>query len=710
MSDNPTSATAASAAFSNITIKNGIIEGGYYGLILNGPTAAPWSTGNVIENNEIRDFYLYGIYSRGQLNTSIKGNDITRANRGTVSTFYAIYLISNMEGVTIDGNQVHHAGGTSGSASFTAYPFYITGATATTTSPLRLMNNLLYEIGSTGTVYGMYILGTTNNMQIYHNTLDLSFSGTSTGTQRNIFLTSTSGNFDIRNNILSATHSGTGTKHLIYLNSTVPTYTINYNHYHMNSGGTSNHIGYYGANFTTLANWQTANSGAFAQNAVQGDPVFASPLTFNMTPLSGVGNANGQNLLTTVGTDFYGVARTATPDIGAIEFTPLTADISLLGGALNKGQCLSTMDTVDLTIQNVIGSAVNLATTPIVASWDIAGPVNSNGTITWNTGTLAAGATDTKSAFTANLSMPGMYTLNAYIPASTVNQFSGNDTMLSVQFEVFEIFKANPRVDTVLNATDSVEISVQSPFLGGGNFFFSEVCHFRGSSTGAPTGGWPTYLIADDFIEITGVPGSDLAGYTLEQWTTTLQSSYTFPVGTIIGPNGTAVFGVGQMGSSVPSPANFYYHANGSYTGSFGSSGAAGRILKDANNNIVDAHGYSGYSFPAGANVSAADWSNSAAGGSGTCGQRLTGPDNNTGSNWVVSSSSNTQDPNTVNANVPVPSPVGVTGFTWSYNGAVIDTNVTIHVGPWVNPVSTSTWLALVTALAEHLQIRLRFT
>lgn len=696
MSDNPTSPTTASGPFNNISIKNSVIEGGYYGLVLNGPTSAPWSTGNLIENTEIKDFYLYGLYSRGQLNTTIKGNDFTRANRTTVTTFYAMFLNGGMEGLLVDGNQIHNNADQSPGATSTSYPIYLSSAAGTATSPIQLSNNLLYNINTSGTTYGMYIIGSSNHVNIYHNTLSLDYSGTSTGTQRLIYITSTSGNFNIRNNIFNCTHGGTGAKHLIYLNSSSPTYTIDYNHYNMDAGGTNNHIGYYGGNQSTLTAWQTVNSGAFAQNAVQGNPVFASPLTYNMTPLSGVGNANGQNLLTTVGTDFYGVARTATPDRGAIEFTPLTADIALIGGGLNKGQCLSTMDTVDLIVQNVIGSAVNLATTPIVASWDITGPVNSNGTITWNTGTLGAGASDTNSVFTANLSKPGMYTLNAYIPASTVNQFSGNDTMLAVEFEVFEIFKANPRVDTVLNATDSVEISVQSPFLGGGDFFFTEVCHFK-TTTGTPAGGFPSYLLADDYIEITGVPSSDLAGYTFEQWTgSSMVSSYTFPVGTVIGPNGTAVFGVGQMGSSVPSPANFYYHANGTYTGSFSSGTAAGRILKDANGNIVDAMGYNGYSFPAGANVTAADWSNSAAGGSGTSGQRLTGPDNNTGSNWVVSSASNTQDPNTVNANVPVPNPQGITGFTWSHNGSVIDTNVTIHVGPWANP-GVYTYIATFT-------------
>jgi hypothetical protein len=693
MSDNPTSATTASAAFNNITIKNGIIEGGYYGLILNGPTAAgPWSTGNVIENNEIRDFYLYGIYGRGQLNASIKGNNITRSNRTAITTFYGMFLTGQMEGVTIDANEVHHAGGSTGSGSFTAYPYYLSSVVGTPTSPVRLTNNLLYEVQGTGTIYGVYIIGTSTNVQLYHNTLDLSFSGTSTGTIRNIFISSTSGNFDIRNNILSATHSGTGTKHLIYLSSTVPTYTINYNHYHMAGGGTGNHIGYYGTNFTTLANWQTANSSAFDQNGVQGDPVFASPITFNMTPLSSAGNNVAQNLNTVAPADFYGVTRGTTPDIGAIEFTPLTADISLISGSLERGTCFSTADTVTLGIQNVIGSTVNFATTPISATWSVTGPINSNGTITWNTGTLASGATTTGSAFSVNMSTPGIYTLNAHLQANANNQFAGNDTLISINLEVRDIFKANPQSDTVLNAIDSVEISVQSPFLGGGDFFITEICHFAGATTGLPVGGKPSWLLADDYIEITGVPGSDLAGYTLEQWSTTaIMTTYTFPTGTVLSPNGTCILGIGQMGSSVPSPANYYYHGVPATPTppTFSSGGSNGRILKNPNGVIIDAVGSAAtYVFPATTGVTTADWSTSAGIGShtSTWGIRLQGPDLNGSPGWIVSSATNPQNPNILNANVTLPNPQGIAGFSWSLNGSVVDTNVTIHVGPWANP------------------------
>src|SRR5690606_15132934 len=136
------------------------------------------------------------------------------------------------------------------------------------------------------------------------------------------------------------------------------------------------------------------------------------------------------------------------------------------------------------------------------------------------------------------------------------------------------------KLTETLNYGDSVELTARSPLFPYGPFI-TEVAHFK-TTNGAPSGGWPGYLLADDYIEITGVPNSDLAGITLEQWTTTMVSSYTFPTGTVLGPNGTAVIAVGQMGSSTESPSDYYYHGNGSYTGSFGSTTTAGRILRDS--------------------------------------------------------------------------------------------------------------------------------
>ena len=193
---------------------------------------------------------------------------------------------------------------------------------------------------------------------------------------------------------------------------------------------------------------------------------------------------------------------------------------------------------------------------------------------------------------------------------------------------------------------------------GDGGFIFTEICHYK-YSVGQPSGGWPSYLIADDYVEITGAPGSDLGGFTLEQWTTTaLSSSYTFPSGTVLSPEGTAIIAVGQPNGSSPSPANYYYHANVSTT--WYSDDGAGRIIKDPYGNIVDAVGYpggtSGYTFPAASGVTAAEWSGNVPSAQTTSGIRLIGPYTKDATNWVVSSSTYPQDPNTVNTGVEPPS------------------------------------------------------
>ena len=52
-SNSNTSATTTGLSASNLTITNNEIIGGYYGLVINGPTGAPWSENNHIENNII---------------------------------------------------------------------------------------------------------------------------------------------------------------------------------------------------------------------------------------------------------------------------------------------------------------------------------------------------------------------------------------------------------------------------------------------------------------------------------------------------------------------------------------------------------------------------------------------------------------------------------------------------------------------------------
>jgi hypothetical protein len=342
-SGSTTSAVTAGLNVRDLTIKNSLIEGGYYGMTLMGPSGAPWSSNNVIENNVIRDFYLYGIYTTNQENSTFVGNDINRATRtGTITTFYAIYAGNNMAGVKIIRNKMHSPATTNTAATGTAYPLFLSVANATATNPMLVANNAIYNINMNGLTYGIY-LGSGDHIHFYHNTVSLDNTlATTTSAQRALSSFATSGTFEIKNNLFNINHGGTAIKNVIYLSSTLPTFIIDNNQYNFAGNGT-NHISYWNAaNVTTFAAWQAVNSAAFDQNGVFGDPIFNTTM---ITPQTSIGNAAGANLLTTVPTDIFGAARTTTPDIGAVEYTPLTC-LQPLGFS---GTSTSTSITINWT-------------------------------------------------------------------------------------------------------------------------------------------------------------------------------------------------------------------------------------------------------------------------------------------------------------------------------------------------------------------------
>jgi hypothetical protein len=449
------------------------------------------------------------------------------------------------------------------------------------------------------------------------------------------------------------------------------------------TGGSANYIGYWGLNsHLTLPIWQTMSLRDISSSDM--NPEFASVVAGNITPLfSGI-----DNMGTPVGvlTDLNNAPRSlVAPDVGAIEFTG--SDIELNGGSFSSSQCLNTNDSVYITVTNIIGGDINLASNPLVIFWSVTGPVNSNGTIVVNSGIFALSTSLTVGRTGVNMSLPGVYTLSAYIGASSVNLFLGNDTIQNMATkQLYNLFYVEPQNVVITNPTLTVDISAKSLFFPGGSFYISEQCHDK-VATGAPAGGWAgiPYLTAGNYIEITGVPNSDLGGYTLQQWSTAMDGTHTFPAGTVLSPQGTAIIAVGEIGSSVESPANYYYHGHGANTTDYQSNATVGRILLDPLNNIVDAVGYGNYNFPAAANVPASEWSSpTTQSGSGTSGFRLTSPDNNTGSCWSLVGASIIQDPNIMNTGLVAPSPVNITGFTWSHNGVVFATNVIdTTVGPW---------------------------
>jgi hypothetical protein len=681
MSGSTTSATTAGPSGSFNTFENNVHIGGYYTYTMMGENATNRSQDNKIINCVMEDMALYGVYCSNQAGTEVIGCDISQSTRTTGSTFYGIFFTSSVP-AEVSSNRVYDVAANF-STTISAYPYYFTGSGgASAANPLKFYNNAAYNLYNNGIQYGIYMLGVTNNVEIHHNSIILeNLNQTGASTLACLYHTGVATNVDVKNNIFHINNSNTGTQYNIWFSNANPGFSSDYNvFYNSNPAGIVARRGTVNSN--TFADWQASNGNIYDQNSEFANPVFADLAGGNFTPLSGTIDNLGTPLGIT--TDINGAPRSATtPDVGAVEFVGVAADIALTAWDIFRGECLINSDTIALTIRNVIGPGVNLATNNVVANWQVTGPVTSNGTITFNSGTLAPDASLTGIATGVDMSVAGMYTINAWIDSSSVNLVALNDTISGAQFEVRPIITVNPQTVTVRNPIDDVEISVNSPFMPGGGVFITEICHFRGSSNGAPIGGWPAWLIADDFIEVTGVPNSDISGYTIEMWSATaLTNSSTLAPGTILSPQGTAVIATGQLGSSVPSPANYYYHSGATIT--MGSTTAQGYIIKDPNGNIVDAVVYGNLTFPAAANVAPTDWSGVTPALS-SAGNRLEGAYTKDATNWINSGVS-PQDPNIVNNNVTVPVPGNLTGLEWSHQGVVIDTVAQITVGPWATP------------------------
>lgn len=351
---------------------------------------------------------------------------------------------------------------------------------------------------------------------------------------------------------------------------------------------------------------------------------------------------------------------------------------------LSGSPCSSSNDTLEIGVQNVLGGSYNLANDPLTIRYIISGPVPQVGSIQISSGTISPNSTKIFTIPGLDLSKTGLYHLDSIgLLINTFNRNPLNDSLVnpSIVKYVESGLEILPDSLVVLtNSVDSVNLQAKSKFFSKSRFSITEICHYR-TTVGAPLGGWPSYMTGDDYIEISGPPGGDLTGYQLEGWSDSqMFGVVTFGAGTILSPDGTAV--INLAGISPSSPANYYYDYQGTF--SFVSSNGSGKILKDPNGNVVDAVGYSGnsqYVFPANANVSAADWSGQAPYASGTSGIKLIGPDNNTSSNWFLSTDS-TQDPNVLNSNL---SYGHHDSLKWYYNGQLISDKFELFVGPFTN-------------------------
>lgn len=390
----------------------------------------------------------------------------------------------------------------------------------------------------------------------------------------------------------------------------------------------------------------------------------------------------------------YQFLNNNSPDFNFINFSiapKLTADLELISAQAHIAySCVGLYDSISLQIVNKSNSLVDFQNSPTNVNYIISnGNTLERGFKTLNSGQIAFG--DTLSISVNNIKINQMG--NNYIPKislelSNSNQSSFNDT-LAVQDSHLKFnsspFSVSPEFAVVINNTNTpVNIQAKSPIFTNGDFIITEICHNK-SNIGAPVGGWPSYLTANKYIEISGIPNADLFGYTLQIWHSTLNFTHQFANNSVLGPNGTAILGFEDNGVSSP---NDFYYVNPIQHNALSTS-ERGYSLWDPNGNIVDAVGYSSptvvYQFPTGPGFHYTDWHGQIPSAQVSAGIRLEGLDLDNGTNWVLSANSS-QTPNVLNPGVDtngIAVPFGT--FNWEYRGTTLGSSIDTNVGPFNN-------------------------
>jgi trimeric autotransporter adhesin len=427
---NTTTSAAGNNGNGNLIEKN-TINGGYYG-IFNYGNSAGYNKNNTFRKNKILDFYYYGFYNYYNDSITISKNEFARPTRSSIGGGYVIYNVSNTH-LLIEKNSIHNLYDAVSSSTTANYLIYNSCTGFSASEPNRIENNIMYNINSSGgSIYGIYSLGYNYN-NYYHNTILLDDQNSTAGTTYAMYAYGTGVN--VRNNIINVSRAGTGTKYCMYFSTTAPA-ICNNNILNMTSTAGTNNLVYLSSAFADLAAWQASNANAFDQQSYSLDPVFINVSTGDLTPTSSLVDNKGAAV--GVLQDIRDSIRsTSTPDIGAFEFSTLTAGVnmgaqSLVTPSVSTTGCYSNAETITIKIRNSSTGTHNFATNPVTVNVSVTGTVTVNLSKIVNTGTLQSDSTLNVTMSTPlNMSIAGTYTFNASTTV-TGDANPANDAMVPV--------------------------------------------------------------------------------------------------------------------------------------------------------------------------------------------------------------------------------------------------------------------------------------
>lgn len=338
----------------NNVFMNNTIEGGSYAVYWYGASTLDLESGTVFEGNTMMDNYYYG--SRMESQTGLVFMNNSAMGESSYTSRYGMYFNYCDNGAMIANNTIK---GSDTSAGW-LYGLYVVNSDASSANHGRVYNNMVHvgRNGSTSTHYGLY-LSNSGFFDLEHNSVFVSEGGTSS----RAFYGTGGGANTLTNNMFVNYTAG----YAAYFASNYTVIASDYNLYHSPSGN----VAYFNANQLTLADFQAASGGD--ANAIDMDPMFHSTYDLHVCneAVAGLGTPIADIMM-----DMDGQGRdAATPDMGADEFSPLSADflgadveicagetVTLYAGAPDDAILWSTGDTtlwLDVTTAGTYSVLIN---------------------------------------------------------------------------------------------------------------------------------------------------------------------------------------------------------------------------------------------------------------------------------------------------------------------------------------------------------------
>lgn len=448
-----------------------------------------------------------------------------------------------------------------------------------------------------------------------------------------------------------------------------------------------------GTTATVALNWSLNDAVLFGGTLANIRVAQASSLTGPWTSRSatlGDGSLTGTGVRTSTAIDLANGEFFAWGTVGAndIALTHLVRP--------TNGQCFGQSESAVFVARNE-GPSIDRTALPLTYKGTVttpSGTVINLTDVVRNTGTFTSGTTDTITFTNAlNLVDTGNYVFRIFVDSLTASVRTNDTLVRTVRSDAWTARAVPSQI--IVTQSSTVELLRNGvPAANAGTVArnqsivrISEMIGFRAGVGAQPV--YPSYIPFEalDFLEISnfGDTLANIGGWNLEIFGVGART-YTFPANTTI-PAGSVL--VLHIGPGTDNPANNYYNTGGGVD-VIGATSSWGVTIRNGAT-LVDAVAFRGFTFPAAAGVTAADWSGNSPTTS-SAGMMLVNFDNNNASNWVISTATLFTNLGAFNPNITLAQRT----VTWSGPAGFTATGLSAPTGVR-NTAGNETYTATIT-------------